>query len=446
MVRARIHPDTNVALHYRPFGEIDWCALSAADEVELVINIVFLREIDHHKNYARGTLQKRARRISSWLGTLRRGTSPDIRDGVRVVVETGDPEAVCDLASFGLVPTVNDDKFIACVLRDRIACPGMTLICVTADNALAYKAEGQGIRVLEPPEECKLPDEPDEAQVELRALKKQLAELAARTPMLPELNVRFTGGAGHTGITIDALSPMSTDLIEQHVRAERALLEFAPKVLGVMFDPPPETKIRAYQEEFRSYLEEHNRRAVMSGLTFAITLVLENIGPGNADDNDVDLTFPNDVHVALRRPLPAVRQPPEPPQMRDRFNPMSAIMEPLRAAAIGPFVKARSLLDVEFRGPSIEIVSPHRIRMNVGALKHQNTCRLPDFQAWYENGTGLPEGFALTYRIHSASTSEIRTGSLHVRLEIRRGIVRRPIREDLSEVEPAGEDDLEGDS
>jgi hypothetical protein len=42
MVTKRIYPDTMVALHYRPFDDIDWCALVAADEVVLVITSVCL--------------------------------------------------------------------------------------------------------------------------------------------------------------------------------------------------------------------------------------------------------------------------------------------------------------------------------------------------------------------------------------------------------------------
>ena len=195
-MRARIYPDTNVALHYRPFTEIDRYALAGADEVELVINVIFLRELDHHKNHARRTLQNRARRVVGWLGSIRRGVS-EVRPGVRVLFELADPELELNLASYGLVATVNDDKFLACILRDRTKYPGMNLICVTADIALAVKAEGLGVQVVKPPDECKLAEEPDEAQMEIRALRKQIVELASRAAPAPDLIVAFAGGVGH---------------------------------------------------------------------------------------------------------------------------------------------------------------------------------------------------------------------------------------------------------
>ena len=115
-------------------------------------------------------------------------------------------------------------------------------------------------------------------------------------------------------IAIDALTPMSRGLIEQHVKGEGDLFELARKVTGIMFEPPTQSNIVAYQGEFRAYLQEHNDVAVMRGLTFSISLLLENSGLGNAEDIDIDF------HLSRRRvhrgAPPVASGPPADPSCR----------------------------------------------------------------------------------------------------------------------------------
>jgi predicted ribonuclease YlaK len=192
----RAYPDTPVAMHYRPFKEIDWCKLVGADDVVLVITPVFLREVDEHKDHKRGALQRRARRMNSWLGELRKTKSWEIRPGVRVEVNTREPELDVDFAAHGLQPSVNDDKIVGCMVRDAVVHPGVPLVCVTSDNALGYKVDGAGFEVVEPPEDVRLPDEPDQAEREKRELQKQIIELKKRVEPEPDLSLRFDGGGG----------------------------------------------------------------------------------------------------------------------------------------------------------------------------------------------------------------------------------------------------------
>jgi hypothetical protein len=151
MVVKRAYPDTPVAMHYRPFKEIDWRKLLGADEVVLVITPVFLREVDEHKNHKRGALQQRARRMNTWLAELRRTKSWEIRPGVRVEVNTREPELDVDFAARGLQPSVNDDKIVACMVRDAVVHAGVPFVCVTSDNALGYKVDGAGIHAASTP-------------------------------------------------------------------------------------------------------------------------------------------------------------------------------------------------------------------------------------------------------------------------------------------------------
>jgi hypothetical protein len=170
----RAYPEANVALHYRRCDEIDWCALVGATEFELVLTTVLLREVEQQKDRGRGAIQRRARKMASWWGGLHENGRGEIRPGVRVVPAPLEPEVGLDFAVHSLVPTVADDRFLACILRDGAHLTHVEIVWVSADGLSMIKADARGIPVVRPRESDRLPDEPDQQERELRELRKRL--------------------------------------------------------------------------------------------------------------------------------------------------------------------------------------------------------------------------------------------------------------------------------
>jgi len=419
VILKRVYPDTPVALHYRPFEEIDWCAAVEADEVVLVITPVFLREVDEHKDHKRGALQQRARRMNAWLGELRKTKNWTIRPGVRVEVSAREPERDVDFAAHGLEPSVNDDKIIACMLRDTKAAPDVPLVCVTPDNALAFKADAAGFEVVAPPEEARLPDEPDAAEREKRELLKEILELKKRIGPEADLAVRLEGGKERVTIGLSGLeAPTEADLDEE-IQAERAALDLRHRLIPLVVQRPPSAKaVERYFAELRAWMLGTTKVAVKHAHTFNLKFVLVNEGLGNASDIAIDLSFPDTVFTSETRQLPDVAERPTAPEPEEHSFATARI--PTVPPDAFPRLRFGQLRRREPVRLDAEVSDPHRVRVLVDLAKHQSNIVLPPFQAWFKVGQ-RPTGFSIAYRIHAASTPNIKTGTLHVKVEVREG-------------------------
>lgn len=421
MVIKRAYPDTPVAMHYRPFEDIDWCKLLGADQVVLVITPVFLREIDEHKDHKRGALQQRARRMNTWLADLRRTKNWTIRTGVRVEVNAREPERDLDFAAHGLEPSINDDKIVACMLRDAKTAPDTPLVCVTSDNALGFKADAAGFEVVAPPDEMRVAEEPDQAEREKRQLQQKLVELQKRIEPAPDLAVHFVGGEDHVTVNLSGLEEPAEEDFDEEIEAERSGLDMRHRFLPLTTHRPPKAKaVERYLQDLRAWMVKHKRGAIMRAHTFDLELMLANAGIGNASDIEIDLTFPDAVFAAETRTLPDVEERPTPPKPEDVYS-------ALTIAKVKPFTYPRlDVRPVRLREPiriDDHLLDPHRVRVLVDRAKHQANVVLPTFQAWFEVGR-LQTGFSIDYRIHAASTPEIKTGALHVKVDVREGPFR----------------------
>lgn len=428
MVTKRVYPDTNVALYYRPFDELDWRALVGADEVVVVLTSVFLREVEDLKDRGRGQLQQRARRVSKWLGERSRARDQPLREGVRLELSVREPELDIDFAEVGLVATVNDDKFIACMLRDR-ARTAAVIVCVTSDVLLTIKAgeAGFGFDVIGPPWR-KVADEPDALELENRQLKQKLVELERRASPAPDLALQFVDGQPHTTVKLFGLQLPDDDDLEVELAGEHDSLELLGKYgRSILQGPPSPRAVERYLRELREWMGDAAKVAQQRGHTFALQIDLANSGPGNASDIEVTLTFPDDVFVAKVRTLQKVSKIPERPEPED----LSAVITAGKMAAFALVEQSRIPFD---RLPSMRLrpheavrllggLTPsHALKIAVDGVKHQSNRSLPAFETWCSVGK-VPSGFAISYRIHAASTPEIREGKLHVKIEVAQGPV-----------------------
>jgi hypothetical protein len=154
---ARAVLDTNVYLHFRPIGEIDWLAQLGQPAVRLLLPIAVLGELDNQKNGGRARLRARAaKRLASFRGLLAgrgRGRGPaDLRQGVSLEVVLDPP---------GHVPCPNTDEEVMIVAQRLADRRGGPVLLVTGDLSMQLRAEARGLTVVELPDDLRLPLDAD---------------------------------------------------------------------------------------------------------------------------------------------------------------------------------------------------------------------------------------------------------------------------------------------
>ncbi len=197
-MKKRVYPDTNVALHFKRFDEIDWLTLVDATEVDLVVALVVMEELDSKKWEGARGIKQRARELYGWLGKLANGA--EIRRGVRIYFEPHAPELSIDFRAEHLNDRSEDDRLLACILAATRADTSTPVVAVTADLAMMHKLRGRGLTVAEPAEKDQRQVERDEVAEENRRLKAVVTQMQAATAAL---QLTFEDGTTKRGFCKD---------------------------------------------------------------------------------------------------------------------------------------------------------------------------------------------------------------------------------------------------
>jgi hypothetical protein len=418
----RVYLDASIALNYRPVDEINWRQLVGADQVCLVVTSIFLREIDSQKDSARGRVQKRARRVSSWLASVRRDRIRTLSDGTAVEIVIVEPETTIDFQALGLSPSSGDDRLIACMLRDASS-SAVQIACATADNALAFKVEAQGFRVVELSDEYKLAEEPDETEQENRELKRRLLELQQRLAPAPALRLESRQGASFCQTTVKVLQGLTEEEIESAGAGEFLTFE-SETVEGELVISPASDNTEKYKRDLAAWLNWHSNEAIASGLEFTLELDLVNSGPGNGSGIELSLEFPEGVAVGTtRKPMPA---PPKPNLLQDL-----GLWGPSARIALG--VDRFSLRDIQLRIP--RPLAPVRLKkskserlqlIHVEEIAHRKRTPLPKLHARFTDAGSVKTGFKIKYTIHTTNPPEVSEGVIGVSVRVEDGKVQVP--------------------
>ncbi|WP_158256033.1 MULTISPECIES: PIN domain-containing protein [unclassified Brevundimonas] len=168
-----ILPDTNALLHFKRPDQANWKAIVGTSEVEIVLTAVPVQEIDKHaRQHDVARIRARARDLKAWIRTLltaEAGPSIDGREPTAFLVG-------------GLDPQVPDDRLIAMALM--LQSEGHEVAIYTDDTLIHAKSRGRPIRVIFPPEEDRLKEEPDPLGKEIEKLQRELTTIKAREPRL----------------------------------------------------------------------------------------------------------------------------------------------------------------------------------------------------------------------------------------------------------------------
>lgn len=289
-----LFPDTNVFLHFRRPDEIDWRVLARGDEVELVVVLPVLRELDKQKaTNAVRRLKDRAGGAVKWLASMSASKGPTaIREGVTLSFRRSNP--VIDFRTHRLREGIIDDEIVGSVLEFKAENEGSPVLIVTGDLGMTVLAPGHGLDTVAPPEESRLPEEPNPGEVEARKLRAQLAEIQSRQS---EPVVVFRDGSSRASVVLPLVEQVSDVTVRRAVEEARWAAEHErPLMLGDEEDDAGFGYTRDQALEYvrhrcdakYEYMIALQTERELRGRTIPLAMVLENKGKALATDIDVE--------------------------------------------------------------------------------------------------------------------------------------------------------------
>jgi hypothetical protein len=269
--------DANSLMHFQRPDQVDWPAMLKCRSVNLIITPVLLREIEDQKVTNRSRkLRDRAQAVVAWIANfIENEGHPEIRKGVTLSFVRHSP--LIDFAKHKLLHSIFDDELIATAIEYQ-AENDCRVAIFTADTGLRLKLPAHKLRPVIPPEELRLPDEPDELEKENSKLKTELARHQNR---LPRLQFTFIDGAS------------------------RCRLPYLKKKVEEIEPEPPEpfgTSAYVY-ERYVSDLEAWKAKALFAT---AFQVKLENTGKAVATNIKIQMAFPDFVLAVRLRDPPKV--------------------------------------------------------------------------------------------------------------------------------------------
>lgn len=168
--------DTNIFLQFVDFEQIPWCKVVACDDATIVITDTVIQEIDKHKDFNKGKIQAKAKKVSKRLADilLSGGISHIKIEARSFPKDLSDSEKVkYDLDS-------KDNRIILTALHSDY--PKEDIVIISYDNNILLKAKNEDLPFVRMPDEYLLKQEPTEEEKELRRMREELNSLKNRLP------------------------------------------------------------------------------------------------------------------------------------------------------------------------------------------------------------------------------------------------------------------------
>lgn len=430
--------DTMVFLHYRSIDELNLDDLLGPSPHTIIMPRITLRELDKHKNTnSSSRIRERARKMVKKIEQWAAGEQ--IRPGVAMEFMARIPAV--DYSTLGLNPDWCDDVLIASVLQYRTDHPNdAEVILVTQDSGPRLTALQLGLRVVELPEEYKLPAEQDPLEAENRELLRTISVLQNA---LPKLTVSFAGSDQPEDHACFVL-PCPPNSMEHEIK--RKIEEFRAKLpkqqppqatppkpdspVALMqaqlagwsyIDPIPAEEYERYNRGVDEYLRSYERymrdtwegqAATRRSIRFKIDI--RNTGTAPAEDVDVLFHFPDGFRLFSGDDLPDIPKEPRPPRKpRTRMQQMTDSI-----GHIGNLNLARPNLP-DFKMPSsfsIERSRSYDVRDHFRRIKHGDSAALPEMFLTFDSYQ-TASSFSCDYTIRPANLPSPITGKLHFVIE-----------------------------
>lgn len=435
-----LFPDTNIFLHYRWIGEIDWCAEIASDQVTLVVAHTVVRELDRHKTlHPKKHLRSRARTVVQRLRDLldKSGGQIALRDRTSLVWSFRKPGI--DFADHDLDRADPDDQLLAAVIDFRKSTPESSPLVVTADLGLELHARQQGVGVVRLDERYRLAEELDPLELENRELKRQLATFRDASPRLvlalhgqtPPFTVSMPAVERLTDEVRNKLlrsvkdrhpnMPLSSEQAGHMMSGAFGAFVSSQQRLGSAFGTyryqPSDEQITRYNDELAKYLDRYaneylprfaKHRNVLAS-TLCVNLELQNEGSAPAEDVTIELVLPENT-VALSE-LPAEPRPPDPPR-EPGVLPLGRGLDGFTIPPLRPPYTPEPEPNVS--GPWIEEgADPRQATFHVHRLKHLSVERLDPVYVVFTAPEDIGN-FKMEYRLVVGNMPKATVDSLNI--------------------------------
>ena len=280
--------DTNILLHFKPLGEIDWKSVADAKAVRLVLCSPVLDELDDKKNDPKTAERARAaiaqlKQIEAALG--------QVRDGVILETITDDEEANSN----------RDAAIIRRVLDYSQQHQSQRVAAVSDDYNMGQRCRAKGVACIELDEQWRKPVE-DETGRKLRKTEEELQRVKNRLP-----NLRLLVSLGEDTTPVDVLDvplaePDEVDIEEVLADVQKAHPKVPPD--NANFDRAEVEEYNAKLDEFyakyREYLEHLGIHQNAKALTLGLSLWIENGGTCPAGDVRATLWLPDRFLLVIK--------------------------------------------------------------------------------------------------------------------------------------------------
>lgn len=420
-------PDTNIFLHYRPIAELDWRSMTQGHPVRIQIAPVVARELEERK-----TLHpiKRIRdRADTALRVLHNfmqgGLTCKIGDDVWLDFLVYEPSQEFAISK-RLNPQLKDDWLVATVLDFCESHAGTTVLLITADLTLMVKARYYQIDTVQPPEERRLPNEPDAAEQKIRNLEDELRLYKSR---VPDLAAHFGDGKDYrkfpifpplpnteqeiaTGLkAIKEKYPLSQPEAKLHPSGLDMSNVFSEQVMESIKNAASmqgfesyDTRLKRWYQRYESYLREDAAFKDRERRTITLNLILTNHGTCPAEDIHLTFHFPDGFDVYDEESQPEPPKEPAPPSS----GYASASLFPSIIRAEMPLPRFDNP-----HAPKIRKTNSYEVTFHRDRLKHdfEYPCR-PLYLAF--ESFEAAQSFSFSYSIHAGNAPLSQEGKLHV--------------------------------
>ena len=451
--------DTNVLLHYQPINQIDWSNISGCKNPIIYVPFVVIEELDKHKDQHRlAKMRERARKtlalIDKVIGDKFTG---DLREGVRLIVESVSPKV--NWEELKLEKNKPDHRVIASAFAKNS--DSNQVAVVHRDYTIKLTLRRLKLQSLELPEELLLEDAVDELDREIKALRLENERLKSRVPKLClESGEKSNRGLIMVGPELLPYSPTELEDILQRLREKYPLMVkentqekentqnehlsrpgTIPKdTAGVsIFEGIADMskksvitdkqrkhyndELYAFFEEYRNWLVKARDIEIQRSLFRPLNLWVFNSGSYPAQDVDVEVRFPNFVHVSLGENTlvpPTKPEPPERPKPKNIFDSYTPPDFRTNSSLFYP----RSLPDLISRTNSQPKASIYEdegcdcVTMHWDNLKHSYRYQIsPIPHVQFESYESV-RGFQLEYWISAANLPSTCEGTFNVEVRI----------------------------
>lgn len=441
--------DTNIFLQFKMFDEIDWKNLLNEKEICLVIPKKVIQELDKHKNDPVSARRRdRARSATKKIFEYQTQHGGEIKQNLILKAETEAPKADW-LELNGYDPTDPDDCVVGSAHHFKSMNPTYRVILFSDDTGVSLKAHANKIDYLIPPDDLRLPSEPDPLQAENQKLQRELQRFQNAQP---KLAIEIENQNGNLSKIIDFEINFQEKLISENQINQKLKYLFESLKYNDLIDEgskfntsstakidsfvsqifmgityPSQKKVDNYhellnkflQKEYSQYLTELNAYQNQLRRTCLVKLVLENNGTSPARNVDVLLHFPDGFQLFDEE----LAQPdePRPPQKPEPLDIMSGVSRTkmLDSSLYLP-VTPPTNYPIPPSGPSFSIRKTHSYEINFGpldAIKHNHIYQLPDLYLLFESFAGSSTGFEIDYEITADNLPDKVEGKLTIRLQ-----------------------------